>query len=308
MPERAALNHHHRTMNNVMENLTVSNKEAQDIAQEPKPADKEAFVKFRKLLDGFVDETNTPASKKSHKRFLELREYLAEVKLLLNERTTKLNKANASLREARAEIADLESTISREPVKTALEIRRMVSALSGVEVDSAATAPLDTYYVDADITSVMSRFKPTYDPEAGILGIKIFVTDKYCHVVNFLELIENNEQKYGRKFDIDNNPEDALIIYQAGVRHAIAIANIYALEYGPFVFATSMVDEKNNIPSSWVTGDEEPVREEIDGDSDSDEDDDKDEGDDDDDAGPSEEELRQRLESEESEEDIVSEA
>lgn len=301
----------------------MSNKETQatDIV---KPADKEAFINFRKMLDGFIEETDTPASKKSHKRFLELKESLGAVKLLLNERTTKLNTANAALKEARAQIEDLESTISREPIKTAMELRRMVSALSGVDASMTSTAPVDTYYVDVDGASVMSRFKPTYDPDAGILGIKIFVNDKYCHVVNFLELIENNEQKYGRKFDIDNNSEDALIIYQAGVRHAIAIANLYALEYGPFVFATSMADEKNNIPSSWVTGEEEATKEEIGDSRDPEEDDDSDDDDGDsdgdgdgdgDESGPSEEELRRRLESEsddaddvEEDEDVVSEA
>lgn len=282
---------------------TVSTTEKEAVAP---VADPEAYKKLSARIRECVEETDNPKSAKSHKRFLEVQELLGGVKILINDKTRKIRE----LREANVELTNRCSELSQiadaEPVAHLLELRRMPSAYTGVSRMTASEV-IDTYQVYRDVPSVLSHLKPMID-EAGVVAM-IVDNGAFQHKVPFHCFIGKIEAELGRKLDIDNNQEDALLVYRKAMGYAIDIADVAAKHFGAqsFLMAGDTGTEEFPEIRGWSVGSPDALPQlDSEEDDDAGDDDDSDEpegtgvGDDSDDSdeeegGPSEDDIRQRL-------------
>lgn len=198
--------------------------------------DKNAYKNLSTLVKAHIAdiEASDKPSKKTLSRFEEVQEALIPVRDLLRARIGERNALREEVTSLKNANAELQEIVDNEPVKNPFEVRRLVSAFSGVTSENASTAPIDEFLTDSDPSAVVTRIKPITDVDAGVVGIKVSVTDTVGHIILFPELIAVTEAREGRKLDIDADTSDALRIYLEGMAIAIGIADLYTKQYGAF--------------------------------------------------------------------------
>ena len=296
-------------------NNTTNTTEANTEAPEVITVNPDAWKNLTSTVKRFVTETDDPKSIKSHKRFLEVQEALGDVKILINDKVRKIKEARAEIAALTVTNQELQDIVDAEPVKYTIELRRAVSAFSGVKEQSEST-PIDAYHVNsADVGAVLSRLKPIVQAEAGVVGIEVYGSDEQTNVFMFTSFIGMLELREGREFDIDADSADALMVYQEAMDAAFAMADFYTTRYGAYSaipLASQKHKEASRIPGYVTVGgpltvegtaaavetdefdgaDEDIAEEETDNESE--------------DAEPSDEEIARRLEAEEEEDDVDS--
>lgn len=271
---------------------------------------KEAYSDLSKCVKQHLAEAqgSENPSKKAIRRLTEIQDLLPPVRDFLRYRAQRIIELNRSNKELQAKVLELEEKIEDGPVRNVFEIRRMPSAFSGVM--SADDGIMDQFFTDCDPAAVTTRIRPIAAPEAGVVGLKVFVTDVFAHVIMFTELIGVIELREERKLNIDADSADALRVYLEGMTLAIGIADQYTKLYGAYS-ALPMTDNRNiesaSIPNSMVvgeslsqvqgiTGESQEDQEDLEEESDESDDDGDDVGDED--SEPSQEEILRRLDSE----------
>lgn len=249
---------------------------AESETETPVVLDKKAFKNLSQLVRRHIAEleaSDKPA-KKTIARFVEVQAALLPVRDLLRARNTENRELKEKIAEFVVTVGQLQEIADNEPVKHRVEIRRVPSAFSGVTPETAENAPVDMFLTDSEPMAIASRIKPIGDVTAGVVGIKIFVSDTVAHVVMFPNLIAVVEAREGRPLDIDADTSDALKVYLEGMTLAIGFADLVTKLYGAYSvipLGSHKLEEVSSIPSGFTIGDDLAVLTEDDDDADADE-------------------------------------
>lgn len=308
---------HNQAMETINMSSEIKENAAESETETPVVIDKKAYKNLsQKVREHIAElEASDKPAKKTIARFTEVQSLLLPVRDLLKARNTENRELKEKVTGLETVIGQLQEIVDNEPVKYRFELRRVPSAFSGVTTETAENAPVDMFTTDSEPTAVGSRIKPIVDVTAGVVGIKIFVTDTVAHVVLFANLIAVVEAREGRQLDIDADSSDALKVYLEGMTLAIGFADLVTKLYGAYAaipIVSHKHEEASSIPSGFTVGDSLVVLTEDDDsdddDSDSDSDSDEEETDDSSEEQestdePTAEEIARRL-AEEEEDDI----
>lgn len=252
---------HNQAMETINMSSEIKETAAESETETPVVVDKKAFKNLSQLVRGHIAEleaSDKPA-KKTIARFVEVQAALLPVRDLLRARNAENRELKEKISAFEVTVGQLQEIADNEPVKNRVEIRRVPSAFSGVTPETAENAPVDMFLTDSEPMAVASRIKPIVDVTAGVVGIKIFITDTVAHVVLFPNLIAVVEAREGRPLDIDADTSDALKVYLEGMTLAIGFADLVTKLYGAYSvipLGSHKHEEASSVPSGFTVGDD----------------------------------------------------
>lgn len=253
---------------------------------------KEAWKELNTLVKEAI--AGTPENKPKTLRMLtEIHGKVGEVRVIINDKVSKIKARNEQLVVLQQSVEALESSAANEPVANSFCLLRHVSYYTDTarRIRDGQEPQNDQYQCYADVTAVASRIKPICDGEDGVIGIKVVANETFGHVIMFSELVGLVELRERRRLDVPGKPADAAAIYVEGVTLAVKLADVYAQAFGAYA-AIPVVTRHNNedagIPGGAVIAEDLEVEAELEEESDEESDEDGDGDIDDEDADPAE--------------------